>query len=312
MLLSLIYRLDLIKNNPNPQLDCYQLLKYAPLLLLQGKNPYSEDNEYPRIKLADGSLFKIPAYSYGITPLLLLVPNNYLFKDPRYFFVLTELLTVLVIFKILRENKNKFSLNFLFPILYYWHPLSLYVITQGFLEPLMLFLLILPLYLYYKNKINLSLLSFALLINVKQTLFIVPFFLKKLKISQVVKLVGFISILIIPFFIWSPRDFLKFGLIYQYIDTNLAPIRLSTLTFNSLFYNFFGSNFPQILFFLIWLLTFIFILKYQNKKYANIYFSLSLFYTVLSFFNYYSYNNYYYFSSLLILIGLIWNIAENK
>lgn len=313
LLLSLSYRLDLINNNPDPQLDGFQILKHAPLLLMQGKNPYSKNNEYPRIRLADGSRYRIPVYSYGVTPLFLLIPINYLLKEPRYFFVLTELLTALIIFKILRGVKNKFSLSYLLPILYYWHPLSLYVIVQGFLEPLMVFLLTFGIYAFSKGRTKLSLVIFSLFVNVKQTLFaFLPFLVKKIGFLNILKLILLCLLLMMPFFIWSPEDFLKFGLVFAFLDRSLAPVRLSTLTFNSIYNQTTGQNFPFWIFTIIWIFILIFILKYQKKYYSHLFYGSSLFYTAFFFFNYFSYTNYYYFCSLLILNGLIWNIIEDK
>lgn len=312
LLLSLSYRLDLINNNPNPQLDGYQILKHAPLLLLQGKNPYSGNDEYPRIRLADGSMFRIPAYSYGVTPLFLLIPFNYLFKDPRYFFILTELLTALIIFKILGGNNNKFYLSYLLPILYYWHPLSLYIILQGFSEPLMLFLLTLAIYYFFKGRIKLSLVIFSLFINVKQTLLIFPaFLLKKIGKLNILKLILLCLLLMMPFFFWSPKNFLKWGFIFALLDRSIVPVRLSTLTFNSFYNQITGHNFPLFIFVIFWIIIFLFIIKYQKKYYSHVFYASSLFYTAFFFLNYFSYTNYFYFCSLLFYSGITWELRES-
>jgi hypothetical protein len=301
ILIALLLRILMIISSPTPYIDTFYLQKLGSLGLLSGKNPYQMifPQLYPGVT---------PDYfSYGPGVLLLVAPASRIFGDPRVTHVLAEIAgAILLYFAIKKTTFFKKGQNLfaeLIPIIFLFNPMSLYILEQSYLDPIIIFFFILFVHLYLKKSTYWSFFALSFVISIKQTMIIVPLFLLKqlrFSIKKWFTLIIFPIVLVTVFFIWSPIDFWN-DLIHFYL---IYPIRHDGLTINSLFFYYFGYDIPTFIFIILWTLGFLIIFRLKRDSLADIFLGMSFWFLIFYFFNKLAFVNYYYFVCSLLLISI--------
>lgn len=292
-----LLRVFMVLSSPKPYIDIFDFLQKGALGLLHGKNPYQ------LIYTKFYSNFTPDYYSYLPGMLFFTLPFVAVTSDPRYTFVVAEIISALIIWKLTTPKKD----SLVFPLIVLNNPMSLFLIEQSYIEPLTLCLFMFTAYFYMKKKnIPLSM-TFGLMLATKQYMpFIIPAFYKlisvfKQKISILLGVILTAIIITLPFFLWSPKDFIK-DTVDLYI--NVKP-RYEGLSFFSLL-RLFGIDYNIFLSFFLMLifpsLVFFFQRKYNG---LSLYFYISSFcFLVFFYFNKQAFVNYYYLTSQLLLAGI--------
>lgn len=313
LLLSLaaILRLSFIYVSPNPRMDTYDIIKLGSAGLIKGVNPYQMTfitiNE-PNYKNIEPNYF---SYTPGV--LIFSVPAVLFFKDQRIFFAIANIITSILIYLIIKRNKKIPNIySFTLPLIFLFNPSSYFIILRGWTDPVViLFLTLIATSLVFKKFKNSALILLAIIATTKQTLIFIPLFFlsywqKGLRaLFTIVILSGFI---VIPFVIWSPKDFLQDTVLFHFKN----PVRHEALMINNLYYFLSGSDIPPIILISIIVITGVFILKKQQRTAEEIYLSMGLWYFTFFLFNTkQAFVNYYYFISSLILLYIALKISNS-
>ena len=210
--LAFTLKIGMLSASPNPSIDVFTNLRNGVTSLLSGQNPY----------LAVDSLDYLPSNLY-----LHIIPW-WIFGDVRAVYILAELVTVLsFIFvrtrSITREQKSLISLLFLF------HPRSLFVLEQAWLDPLILMLLSLFLVLRERRMLRVASGVFGYMMSMKQYLIFLPihFALLERNLKRFLIMIGVALLTVLPFVIvMGPIDFVRLAVL-PLIST---PFRADSLT----------------------------------------------------------------------------------
>jgi len=308
---AVLLRIFMIVSSPEPKIDVYNSLKFGSASIISGKNPY--EITFPKIYPN-----QIPTlYGYFPGSAIILLPFTLILNDPRYAYILADLGSALILFWLLKTNINKNypSIHELIPLIFLYNPMSLFVIEQSWLEPLLTFFVFLFVFLYLKNKLSywpFIILGVALSIKQSMILIIPSLFLKlQWNIKQLLT-VGLVSTLIIvPFFLWNPKEFIfdltaGFNPVY-----NTAPANAS-LSLSSFLYNIKGLNLNNFIRFLSILLLSILIFKKSQNSILDFIYSYTLFVFTVTMFYAQAFLNYFTFLSSLILMILAVSFPNQK
>ncbi len=296
--LSLILRIFMVWSSPNPYIDVYDYLKKGALGFISGQNPYSM--VYTKMYKDVNPDF----YSYLPGMIFLTLPFVFFFGDPRYTVIAAELMVALIIYRIYRKNNGKY----IYSLLVLNNPISLYMVEQSYTEPIILFLLVLFAWSMVKNKKIAAILSFGIALATKQyMIFLLPLimrfkmdFKKKLFISLGAILTA--AVLIIPFYLWSPVDFLHDAL---FLQLNFPP-RYEGLTLFSFLHQY-GITYNAIVGNILIAAGLIFVYIRKKINISQFFYLSSFAFLIIFFFNKWAFINYYYLISQLLLIGAIFD-----
>ncbi len=245
---TLIPNILLRHQNPDlPVHDNVQQMEPAIEFLLQGKNPYTENYFGTELEksayifttqgqvLFNPALFhviKLPFHIIFSVPFQIIAKQLFGFYDERMTYLSLFIMSILVLFNLPTDKKNKFALTAFFV----FNPLFLPFFISGRDDVFVLTWIILTIWLLKKNKILLSSLTLALACTSKHSAwFLVPFYyayvfsslrpsasVLGLKFTQKIKstigslwtlfkrtwLLPVVFILIIaPFIVWNPMAF---------------------------------------------------------------------------------------------------------
>ncbi len=296
-LVAVVLRLFMIWSSPDPLIDVFVLLKEGAINFLAGVNPYTLI--FPQ--MYEGVIFDYYAYPPGT--LLLTAPFVWFFNDPRYALFVAEIFTATLVLNLIPNKPNKYF----YPLMLLYNPVSLYVIEQSYIEPLVIALLISALFFLIKKSLLASILITSLALNTKQYfIFFIPLIYKLLETnSRVYRLrllsliVGVAMLITLPFYLWSKPDFIHDVIAFQYI----YPPRYESLTVFSLLHNV-GFNYNFIISMLVIVPTFILIYLQKRVTISRFFYLSSLLFFTFFLFNKWAFINYYYLVSQLLLIGI--------
>ncbi len=257
--IAFLQRIFLFFTSFNPSIDVYVQLKEAPLkLFIQGQNPYQAifSQTYPN-KKAD-------YFNYLPGVIYLFAPFSLVFKEPRLLLFLAEGLAGLILYYL--SGKKFKQKTFILILIYYFNPVSLFVLESAWLEPLIFFSLIVYLFLLKKQQAYWASLILGLLISLKQTLFTLPIFILRISLkyfkSLILTFVIFIF-LTLPFIIWSPKDFFNDTVFYFSSNPSLLP---TGLTLGRLVKESLHLSLPLFIFYLIPLVFSLLSLIWEKKQ----------------------------------------------
>lgn len=314
--IAVLLRVLLLISSPNPWIDVFHFLNYGAKALVMGKNPYSII--YPHIYI---NVF--PNY-YGYLPgtLILTLPAALIFNDVRYTFVLAEILSALFLFKlgirsvggrkdtVVDDVAANRSIIELLPLIYLFNPISLFILEQAWIEPLMVLFLVLFAYYFYATEVGRGVTSalFGILLTIKQYLICAPLFLFKFKrfgMKYFLVSLGVALVIVLPFLVWNPGDFIHDVFIFHYAN----PPRYDALTLNSLVHSYFGFDIPAILVLPVVVLVVLVLFFTQSDDLSGFVSSIVILLLAVFLLSKQAFANYYYFlSSCLILeAALLYN-----
>lgn len=314
---ALVLRILMVKASPDPVMDVYTILKEAPIMVLQGRNPYVEQFS----QVYSGTT---PDYfTYWPVAFLTQIPFVTVFNDPRVLMILAEVGSALLIFLL----GNKTDIAELLSLIYLFRPNSNFIIEQSFLVPLESFLFILSVYLLYQKnrkhtaqRVLFSGALLGLLTGVKlHQVFLLPFFLLFTK-ERKKYITGFLSaifVTVLPFVLWNPKAFKS-----DTLDWLVKPVGqiasipvYNSLNVNSFLFALTRQTLPMYASFLIPLAVLLLIL-YKLKNYSknntkksflipHVILGIAVFYVTLYLFQRFAFINYYYFVTNIIILWLL-------
>lgn len=303
--LALLTELSTIISSPHPRIDVFDQLKFGSTGLVQGKNPYSQI--FPQI-------YKYPQDYFPYLPLtaLVVLPLNLLLGDPRFAHIAANIIVVIILRKILSSQKNRLLAETI-PLIYIYHPQMNFMIDQSWID-LIIFSAFAAFIYFYKFKGRGLFATFALTLSIgmKQQFPILILFLliyKKIPKSLIFSAIAIVAIITIPFYIWSPNDFLNDVIL---IHINRKFWWHNSLTLNSFFFWEFRKDLPSVIMLIAWTIPLLAIAKRGIKRYSALTLSISLWFFVFYFFNYQAFMNYYPFISSSILLSVTLITAESN
>lgn len=242
MVVAFVLRVLMIISSPHPKIDVFDQLSIGSAGLLEFKNPYQLT--FPKVH-AD----QIPVlFGYFPGSVLILSPFKLLFGDHRMIFAMADIGSAFLLFKLLNKrmiNDKKNIVAEIVPLIFLYNPISLFVIEQSWLEPLMTFFTFLFVYLLIRNsKSLLPYLVLGLALTIKQTMMIIllPLFFKlRWKFSQLLLTGALAAAIIIPFILWSPQDFF-FDLTAGFNDVYNTAGSFDSLTLKTFYMKVFGAE----------------------------------------------------------------------
>lgn len=309
-MIAIILRILMVVSSPSPYIDVFDKLTTSSKMILRGVSPYSIVYKEMYKGIVPDAFVHFP----GI--FVFLTPAYYIFGDIRFAYIFFDILVVLLMLRMSDRKNAEFCK--VISMLYLFNPISLFVLEQSWLEPLMLGLVFLTGYLYIKNSKLISL-SLGLLMCTKIILFpigLLAFLLNKVNKKYVLLSFLVILVFLLPFLIFDIQNFL-YDIFYTFFDKsrNSAPLNLA-LTFWNLIKALLGidlykySELKKILFVIS---IFMFVFPFFSLNFKKI--SLSYFYYLMAFsyfgfyfFSFQAFANYYFFISNLLLFSLYFKI----
>lgn len=207
--LALIARLVTILYSPRPAIDVFWTLDSGADQFLQGKNPYALEWTFHNYLGEETINHKTIAY----LPLTLVTTTFFkaLFGDIRTVFVFSSFVIALAIYLMTKKFGYSSKMAELLTLTFLYSPLSLFVLEQTWVDVFaLMFMFLFCLSLVYEYK-KIPMFLFAAMLLVKQPMIGFAFFAPKLKYFNLKKIVLTIVIFaaaILPFFVWSPSDFI--------------------------------------------------------------------------------------------------------
>lgn len=302
-LIAILIRVLIILASPQPAIDAFYILKEAPSALISGKNPY----EITYYQVYQG--YPANYYTYWPGSFLATLPFVLLFNEPRVLFIISELLTAYLIYLLGRKTlRAEFT-----ALLFLFNPVSLFIIEQSWLTPLHTFLITLTFYLLSQRRINkifLGIIS-GLLISLQfYLLLIIPLLGKHLNFSKkyLLAFIFLCFLVIFPFFIWSPNDFIRDTFKVYFSNPPIAYIPTQySLNLNGFLHNISGRNLPFIFSVIPIFSIFIFnFLKLKKQDKGDLLRRIIISFMGLFLFGQQAFINYYYFiGNLLLVLSII-------
>lgn len=232
-------KLLMVTASPTPIIDVHSMFQESSRHLLEGRNPFAT----PVTDIYQGRQnygYEVFGYSYPPANLYFQVPSYYLFGDVRYAHVAAEALAAWCLYCLSRDIKSGRWLV----LLYLFTPRNLFVIEQGWAEPLMVgaFGLTLLFAIRHGGSGRLAI-AYGLLLSLKQ--YLVFFILHGLLLERRpmrIMLAGAAGLATLaPFLIWDAYSLVKYGFIFQLTN----PFRPDGLTVGAAIYASTGIVMPK-------------------------------------------------------------------
>lgn len=298
-------RLLVIWYVPLAPTDVFSFMNEAPALLVQGVNPYAATYSNPFHLLPPG--FVDWVYSYLPVSIIVSLPSVLLFHDVRYGNLVVVLLIAWGIYRWGRglaagsaKRAELVALAFLFI------PYSLFLTEHPGSEPYLLLGILLWAGSEMRGHRRVAPWVLGTVLSLKQIaapfLYFTLFVGQKLRVKQALLAGGIAILIMLPFFLWSPKDFVYDTVIHhaRYV------VPLHAVTLNSFYKLHTGEGIPAGLFLGFTALLLALTTQFVYRK-RGVFEALYGF-TVLSFGIFFfrqAFANYYYFVSGLLLILLL-------
>lgn len=293
---SILLRILMIISSPDPYIDVYDFLKYGALGLASGQNPYSILYHHFYNGVTPDYYFYLPG------AIVLTLPFVLFLGDPRYSIVFFEILAAFILYKLFGGKKGQVA-----ALLLLGNPMSLYILEQSYIEPIILGLLCILAYFWSKRKYVWVGAMLGIIIAVKQYLFILPLLLLKIKLDNrsksylLASLILAFIIIIGPFLLWNPKDF-----IHDVVGLQLdGPPRYEGLTVFSFLRDQFNIAYSKIVSSIIIGGVGLLIMFRKIRSIDSTYLYFSYFLLVFFLFNKWAFVNYYYLISQIFILSLV-------
>lgn len=216
-------KLMMIFASPSPNIDVFHLVTKAGLNVINGIDPYGFTYHLDRFP---GDIFE--HFNYLPLSFLLPLPFKLILGDIRYAFLACDLISAFGLYLLAARafaGSDRQSACMFIPLLFLTNPIHGFLLENAWVEPIMVLLLVVFALSFQRNEYrpsNMTAVLIGLLLATKQYIFIIIPLLLKLKgwglrhfaIAAVTS-----SLVILPFYIWSPADFindlLKYYVQYQ-------------------------------------------------------------------------------------------------
>lgn len=292
---------------PSPAIDVHWLQQAGARALFSGRNPYQM--EIPNLYAAEESVAffgdqrtVLPHYPYPPLSLLFTAPGWLLFGDVRYTLLLGQLTGAFLLTRLARRRyPPEVALGL--AALWLLHPRGLFVLEQGWTEPLVAaawFLLLLV------GDRGAGPWWTSLFFGMKQYAILAPTLLRpRLLIG-----LGMAAAMAIPFLLWSPHDFIDDVLWYQLRQ----PFRVDALSLPALVYRLGGWRLPGALSLVGWAAVLVFLRARGSASRSPYAMPVAAAAAYFAFFLFakQAFCNYYYFVGALIVGALAYRSEASE
>ena len=270
IILAGILYLTTIFYSPKPNIDVYWFLDGGAKAIASGLNPYSQiffNNYDPKDCQFNYGIPNCQNDNYSYLPLTIFTSfiAKLFFGDVRFFSVISIFAAAAILYFIIKKiYQYQQDVAQLIVLLILYLPLSLFVVEQAWSEPLSILLIYLFALFFLLEKKSLAYLFFGLFLGVKQVSLVFFAFILKLKgftFKNFVLVFLILAAVILPFFIWSPADFINDAVIHHVLYK--PPIH--SLTFNTLSKIYFGRDLSSIIYLPPLIVLFGFLFFRKNK-----------------------------------------------
>lgn len=239
-LVAAAFRLWIPLASPSPAIDVFSMSQQSAAHLLGGRDPYSapvtdvyEGRNDPR--------FLVKAYVYSPAALYLQTLAYAATRDVRYASVFAELAVAFALWKLARRRWGD-PVAELVTLLFLYNPRALFVIEQGWIDPLILALLGTFLLLREGGRRGAASAAYGFTLALKQNMaFAWPLWLIiERDWRRVLTGLAVAALTFLPFLVIGPKAFIENGVLL----TALVPFRDDTLTVTSLLARTWGFRPP--------------------------------------------------------------------
>lgn len=298
---AFLFRLLLPFASPAPQIDVFTITQDAAAHMLRGESPYSA-----RLKdVYDGSTgswgYVMEHYTYppaSLYPQLLAYDST---LDVRFALIAAEALFVCVLWRMFSSHRMRLHAE-LSTLLFLYHPRSLFVLEQGWNEPLLLGALSLFLVLSIQKRSFLAAFVYGYFLALKQYLvfLFLPYFILERKWKLIAVTLLTTGATLLPFLFWDPHGLLEQGILFQ-LQT---PFRADSLSLPSFLHPFVGHT-TKLLGMIVGLLAgAVSSFYFRRERLSGFLWAVTLTSFLLFLFGGQAFCNYYYFLGGLILLLL--------
>jgi hypothetical protein len=309
----------IIQAVPNPSIDVWYLQQEACQLLLDGKNPYTAEYDYPLAKntpyfygpdvLKNG---RIQSFPYPPLSLLLSLPGYALMGDVRWSMLIAMLGTA----AFLVATGRRLGLVpghwvELATVALLCHPRGLTVLEAAWTEPFVGLAASFCTYVFLGNRSWLWGLALGLFLSVKQygVLWIPSFYMAGCLRKHVIGIaMGIIATVIVPFYISSPSGLWRGTIAFQINQ----PFRNDALSVLALVARSTGIQLPSLVGFGAAAVVVVSVLWFSSKKLTKIPITGAATFLAFFVFNKQAFLNYYWFVSVLLAQAIIVSVAEDE
>lgn len=224
IIIAFILKIGMLFASPHPSIDVFTNLTNGVMTLASGFNPY----------LGSDSFDYLPSNLY-----LHIIPW-WLFNDVRGVYIIAELVTLLCFLSI-KTHSIPLEKKGLIALLFLYHPRSLFILEQAWIDPLILMLFSLFLVLRERRMLRTASGVFGYMLSTKQYLIFLPihFAILDRSLKRIVIMIGIALLTILPFVLtMGPIGFIHLAVL-PLIST---PFRADSLTVSAFFVNVFGTH----------------------------------------------------------------------
>lgn len=169
--LSLLIQFTDIRIVKKPEIDVFDVLRWGPMAVLSGHNPYETPASVENFK---GSPPNYHHYAYGPTSIYLFLPFDLIFKDPRYLLIVSNIIVAFSLYLITKKTWQDQKIAELTALLYLYNPKQSYLLTYSLTDGLIVALIALSV-LVAIYKFNLAGIFLSLAAGVK-IFYLLPLF----------------------------------------------------------------------------------------------------------------------------------------
>lgn len=303
--IAFLIRIFILFSSPRPLIDVFDIQQAAPRVLISGQNPYSVS-----FKTWEGIDYDV--FTYGPAVVLLDLPAVLLLNDPRFTMVFAEMGTAFLLFLILKKKNTLFPVAEIIPLIFLYQPRAVFTIEQAWVDPLLVFILTIFVYLlYFRKRLILSSIILGLSLSIKQySILLLPFLLKSRWYNFKQLIISFASaaIIVVPFMVWNFKDFVNDVILF---NLKIAP-RYDSNSLNSLLHRSLNVDIPPYFIILLVLILFVLLLKRLIDRPYLIFLAGAI--LTLGVFLLYklAFLHYYYYAGSLILLSLALLISKEN
>ncbi len=209
---ALALRLFIPIASPEPLVDVHSLSQQSAEHMRLGNNPYTA----PMNDIYHGSFRTVEHYAYPPASLYPQFVGYVLFGDIRYALIAAEFLFVWILWIQLRKTRWPADKAFLLLLLFLYHPRGMFVLEQGWMEPMMLGAFSLTLLLLQRSKKMLAAVTYGWFLASKQSvlLLLLPYVIVEKRPWRwlMVAIAGLLTL--IPFALWDMESLWNNGILF--------------------------------------------------------------------------------------------------
>ncbi len=308
-ILMIAVRVRTLLVSPNPYIDVFGLTTRASDYLLSGLNPYTQ----PYADLYGGGYGYAPGLNYWPAYYFWSAPFR-LLGDIRLGNIVADAVTSILLLKLMAKFRLDESLRRLVVLSWLSFPVSLFVLEQAWIEPVMVMLTAGLIWCGWTKRWVVAGILLGALSGMKQHMLLLSVltllhFYRHCARREFYKVLGWsgvtFAVIVAPFLLASPQAFIQ-QTIVTYLQREIRVDSLSLIAYLANEHNLFIANWPLITVYLVaFFISALVIFKANPATWHHWSIALFISYGVLSLFGKQAFCNYYYLLAFMALVALL-------